>query len=79
MATLGDALAFCQWFQSGGLRDGYLTDDCEILPILDKDFNKVEMSERARNDGLRPFNLLVRQIPYAEISITTQPSGVVVF
>ncbi len=79
IATPHEARAFCAWFQEGGKKDGFLTNDHQVIPIFDIEFNHLGTSNRGHNQDLKPFQLLVRQIPYGEIRITTQPSGVEVY
>ncbi len=79
LAAPGEVLAFCKWCEDGAKKDGFLTDDHEILPVFDEEFDHQNLSERARNDNLKPFRLLVRQVPYGEISIKTDPPGVDVY
>jgi formylglycine-generating enzyme required for sulfatase activity len=79
LASEAEAQAFCKWFQVGGLSAGFLTEDHEVLPVLETSFENPGLSERARRDGLRPFRVLVRLIEYGEIVLTTQPPGVEVW
>ena len=74
-----DAAAFCRWFRSGGVREGYLTNDHEVLPLRETSFEDPGRSERARNEGLMPLRLQVRLIAYGEINIVTDPPGVEVY
>ncbi|NJM37061.1 MAG: SUMF1/EgtB/PvdO family nonheme iron enzyme [Akkermansiaceae bacterium] len=79
LAPTSEVIAFCKWFEEGAKKDGFLTDDHEILPVFDEEFNHSDLSERARNDHLKPFRLLARQVPYGEISIKTDPPGADVY
>jgi eukaryotic-like serine/threonine-protein kinase len=79
LAAPSEILAFCKWFEQGAKKYGFLTDDHEVLPLVDTKFNHPSLSEQVRNDGLKPFRLLVRQVPYGEISVTTNPPGVDVY
>ncbi|HEX7260930.1 MAG TPA: SUMF1/EgtB/PvdO family nonheme iron enzyme, partial [Luteolibacter sp.] len=71
--------AFCAWFQKAGIKAGYLTEDHEISPQVESSFEDPGLSERARKDGLKPFRLLVRQIDFGEITLTTDPPGVEIY
>lgn len=79
LCSQAEAEAFCRWFREGGVAEGYLTNDHEVLPQLEVSFEDPKLSERARNEGLRPFRLLVRQIAYGELSLVTDPPGVEVY
>lgn len=79
LCSQAHAEAFCEWFREGGVAEGYLTADHEVLSQVETSFENPKLSERARNEGLRPFRLLVRQIAYGEISLVTDPPGVEVY
>jgi serine/threonine protein kinase len=79
LASPKDATAFCEWFRAGAYKSGYLIDSHEVLPQLDSSFENPGLSARARKDGLKPFRLLVRQVTYGEITITTSPPGVEIY
>ncbi|MEX1048126.1 MAG: SUMF1/EgtB/PvdO family nonheme iron enzyme [Akkermansiaceae bacterium] len=73
------AEAFCRWFRDGGVREGYLTGDHEVLPLRESAFKDPGLSAQARRKGLTPLRLQVRQIAYGEINIVTDPPGVEVY
>lgn len=71
--------AYCEWFLKKGHDAGFLPDGYEVSPMLESTFENPALSEKARKGNMRPFRLLVRQIPYGEITITTDPAGVEVY
>ncbi len=74
-----EAAAFCDWFRDGGIKAGFLTDEHEVIPVMESSFENPALSERARNDSLKPFRVQVRQVAYGEITLTTDPPGVEVY
>lgn len=79
LTSTGEAQAFCWWLATSGMEAGFLTQNHESLPLMDLNFAADRMSERARKEGLRPFRVLVRPIPFARIVLTTEPTGADVF
>lgn len=79
LASPAEAAAFCDWFRQGGLKTGFLTEDHEVMAQMETSFANPGLSERARRDGLKPFRVIVRQINYGEITLTTHPTGVEVW
>jgi eukaryotic-like serine/threonine-protein kinase len=79
LTSTGEAQAFCWWLATSGMEAGFLTQNHESLPLMDLNFAADGMSERARKEGLRPFRVLVRPIPFARIVLTTEPAGADVF
>ncbi len=79
LTSTGEAQAFCWWLATSGMEAGFLTESHESLPLMDIAFSAAGMSERARKEGLRPFRVLVRPIPFARIVLTTEPAGADVF
>ncbi|MES2995858.1 MAG: SUMF1/EgtB/PvdO family nonheme iron enzyme [Verrucomicrobiota bacterium] len=73
------AIAFCEWNRQEEIKAGLLTEDEEILPLVDKGFTARGMSEAARKAELAPFRMQVRPIPYGEIVVDTTPNGAEVF
>jgi len=71
--------AYSAWFWRNGRDSGFLPEDYEVFPLQESGFENPGISEKARKAGFKPFRLLVRQIPFGEISITTEPSGVEVY
>lgn len=78
LAKPKDVTEYCAWFREGGY-PAYIPDDYEVTPIFDPTFVSEGLSGRAKNGVMKPFKLLVRQIPFGQISITTEPSGVEVY
>lgn len=79
LASSNEANAYCRWYRQAGIKAGFLTEDHEVVALQDSSFESPSLSPRARQDGLRPFRLLIRRIVYGEISITTDPPGVEVY
>lgn len=79
LTSKDQAEAYCEWFREGGLKTGFLTEDDEVLPRMESSFQDPGLTERARHDGLVPFRVVVRQVNYGEITLTTHPSGVEVW
>jgi len=79
LASADDANAFCNWFRNGGNRAGYLTEDHEVFAIRETSFDNPGLSERARQNDLKPFRIMVRQINYGAINLTSNPPGADVY
>ncbi len=75
LSTLEEAIAYCDWFRVGANRKGYFTEDHEALPLQNMDFQHPNLSDRARQQGLKPFNVIVREISYGGIQLTSNPPG----
>ena len=74
-----EATQFCKWFRTNGIKEGYLTEDHEVLPVLESSFDSPKMSDRARQAGLKPFRVKVRVIDFATIELTSNPPGAEVY
>ncbi len=74
-----ETAGYCEWFRQDGAEAGYLPDHFEVTPLVDREFTDAAMSGRSREQGLVPFRLLVRKIPYGDLTLTTDPSGVEVY
>ena len=70
---------FAAWLRESGIAAGYLTEDHEAVPVMDMAFDNPGMSVRAKHDGLKPFHILVRRIPYGSIELSTTPPGAEVY
>lgn len=79
LTSKGEAQAFCFWLATKGIEGGYLTEAYDVSPRIDGDFNDPAMSERARNEGLRPFRCWVQAINFATIRLDTEPGAAEVF
>lgn len=79
LTSEAEAHSFSKWFAKAGRKGGFLTNDHEVLPVVEGSFEHAEISERARNEGWKPFRVLVRPIPFGKVHLTTNPSGVDVF
>ncbi|MES2475381.1 MAG: SUMF1/EgtB/PvdO family nonheme iron enzyme [Verrucomicrobiota bacterium] len=71
--------AYCEWFRKNGADAGYIPEDFEVAALVDRNFKDAAMSARANTEGLRPFRLQVRKIPYGNLTLTTEPPGVEVY
>lgn len=79
MASRAEAAAYAEWFQQGGFKTGFLTEDHEVVPKMESSFDHPALSAEARQKGLKPFSLIVRQINFGEITVVTHPPGVEVW
>ncbi len=79
LASEAEAAAYAEWFQQGGLKTGFLTEDHEVVPKIESSFENPALSAEARQHGLRPFHIIVRQINFGEITLVTRPPGVEVW
>jgi serine/threonine protein kinase len=70
---------YCEWFRYDGADAGYIPEDFGVTPLAERGFRNKALSGRASKLGLRPFRLLVRKIPYGNLTLTTDPSGVEVY
>lgn len=73
-ATQAVATAYADWFGRLNRDQGHLTADFEALAILDRTRTGPDATH-----GLHPFRILVREIPFGMIEISSQPAGAVVF
>ncbi len=74
-----EAKAYCNWLLAGGIRAGYLTEDHEVVPLVEQAFESPDLSDHARRAGLKPFRVKVRLINYATIELTSNPPGAEVY
>jgi eukaryotic-like serine/threonine-protein kinase len=79
LASIDEANAFCAWFKNGGYKAGFLTDDHDVLPLIEPVGNPKILTPRALANQLNPFRIMVRQIVYGEVELTTDPTGVEVY
>ncbi|MEO8615379.1 MAG: SUMF1/EgtB/PvdO family nonheme iron enzyme [Luteolibacter sp.] len=79
LTSAEEANVFCNWMMAGGKRGGYLTEDHEVQSIRDTSFDNAGLSERARRDDLKPFRVMVREIDYGAINLTSNPPGADVY
>jgi len=74
VATEEAAQEYARWFARVNRREGYLTIDYEALAVPDRTIHTVHAA-----DGLYPFRVLVREIPFGTIEIASEPGGAEVF
>ncbi|MCX6867251.1 MAG: SUMF1/EgtB/PvdO family nonheme iron enzyme [Verrucomicrobia bacterium] len=79
LATADDTNAFCGWLRNGGILAGFLTENHEVLAQRDLTLENPGLSKRARRDDLRPFRVIIRQIVYGRILLTSSPPGAEVY
>jgi serine/threonine protein kinase len=79
LTSQGDAQAFCWWLATNGIEEGFLTERHQIEPRMIGSFDAPGISERARNEGLKPFRPFVSLIPFARVAVTTEPAGAEIF
>jgi serine/threonine protein kinase len=79
LTTTAAADAFCAWLRAGGIKKGYLTEDCEVSATRLENFDNPGMSERARRDNLSPFSVTVRKIISSSLLVSTKPPGAEVY
>lgn len=75
LVTEQQAQDYCRWQSQQALDEGYLNDDQYISPQMDMTFSSPAMSERAKNEKLRPFHCKVKNIAYAHIMVSSVPEG----
>ncbi|MBC8125934.1 MAG: PEGA domain-containing protein, partial [Gloeobacteraceae cyanobacterium ES-bin-144] len=66
---------FCSWLRNGGIKAGFLSEEYEVRPIRDAEFDKPEMTERFRLDDLIPFRVSIRKIVYGDLDLASNPAG----
>jgi serine/threonine protein kinase len=74
----GEAELFCRWHQRGAM-PSYLTADQEILPRVESSFDHPALTAEHRKKNLKPFRVIVRQVPYGSIQVLAEPDGVEVY
>ncbi|MEO0018636.1 MAG: hypothetical protein RLZZ522_1919, partial [Verrucomicrobiota bacterium] len=79
ICTPEEAGAFCKWLRTAAIAAGYLTEDHEVLPLMEPAIQGPEPSTRARQAGFQPFRVNVRLIDYASIELTSSPPGAEVY
>ena len=79
LAKEANAVLFCGWLRTNGIKAGFLTEDHEVTPQREISFEHPAMSEHARNNGLRPFRVMIRRIVYGGIQLTSQPPGAEIY
>ena len=77
--SVASAELYCGWLRAGAFRAGYLTEDHEMVPVMESAFDSPDLSERARRAGVKPFRVRVRLINYASIELTSEPPGADVY
>jgi hypothetical protein len=79
LATAAAAELFCGWLRTSGIKAGFLTEDHEVTPLREMTFENPGLGERARNEELRPFRVMVRRIAYGRLQVASDPPGAEVY
>ena len=79
LATAAASELFCGWLRTSGIKAGFLTEDHEVTPLREMTFENPGLSERARNEELRPFRVKVRRIAYGRLQVASDPPGAEVY
>jgi serine/threonine protein kinase/formylglycine-generating enzyme required for sulfatase activity len=78
VTSASEAELFCRWLQRGAT-PSHLTTDQEILPRIESMFEHPALTDEIRQKNLKPFRVIVRQVPYGSIQVVAQPAGVEVY
>lgn len=79
LASQASAVEFCRWFHATAVKAGYLSPSFEARPEIERTFEHPAMSERARNEGLRPFRIVVRRFEAGSLRLASKPPGADVY
>lgn len=79
LASQPEIIAFIDWVRAGGIREGFLTADNELLARVEQSFNDPALSERARRENLKPFRIVVREYTYGGVQLVSKPPGADVY
>ncbi|MFK7852204.1 MAG: SUMF1/EgtB/PvdO family nonheme iron enzyme [Akkermansiaceae bacterium] len=79
LAQQPDIIAFTDWMRSNGIRQGYLTQDNEVVAQVERSFEHPKLSKRAKRENLRPFRIVVGEYTYGGVQLTTEPRGAEVY
>lgn len=79
LASPPEIIAFTDWVRTGGIHEGFLTQDHEVTAEIERSFENPELSERARREKLLPFRILVREYAYGGIQLVSDPPGAEVY
>lgn len=66
---------YCRWQTVQAIDGGYLNDAQFISPKIDEGFSSPQMTEKAKKEKFRPFQSLVKNIPFAHMTIHSIPEG----
>ena len=75
LASDGVAADFANWLHEGGVKAGFFTEHNEVRAVREISFENPAMTQHSRERGLRPFRIMVREIVYGTIHLTTHPPG----
>ena len=72
------AAAYCQWQSKKALDEGYLNEVQYVSPLVATNFNPPSLTQRSIKEELRPFQCLVKNIPFARLEVYSVPEGAIV-
>ncbi|MCP5536588.1 MAG: SUMF1/EgtB/PvdO family nonheme iron enzyme [Akkermansiaceae bacterium] len=72
------AMDYCEWQSKKALDEGYLNEIQYISPQIANHFDSPGMSPLAKKENLRPFQCLVKDIPFAHLEVHSEPDGAIV-
>lgn len=70
-----EAQKYCDWLAQECIKEGYLTEDYRMKPLLNKNCKIVDAPIWAKREGLLPFSCIVERIPYASLSLKLNVDG----
>ncbi|MBC7979624.1 MAG: SUMF1/EgtB/PvdO family nonheme iron enzyme [Armatimonadetes bacterium] len=79
LAPQPEIIAFCDWLRGGGIKNGFLTQDSEVVAAVEQSFDDPALSERARRESLKPFQIIVREYSYGGVQLGSLPPGAQVY
>ncbi len=79
LSSQPEMIAFSDWVRTGGIRDGFLTQDHEVTATTERSFEDPNLSDRARLERLLPFRIRVREFSYGGIQLVSEPLGAEVY
>ena len=77
MVTPEQAEEYCRWQTERASEEGYLTDIQYISPLMDDGFTSPIMRPSTKKKGLKPFQSVVKNIPFAHLKVTTTPEAAI--
>ncbi|WP_411826503.1 SUMF1/EgtB/PvdO family nonheme iron enzyme [Luteolibacter sp. AS25] len=79
LAQRPDIIAFTDWIRTGGIRNGFLTEDNQVFGQIDQSFKSPNLSPNAQKQNLKPFRIGIREYRYGGVQLTSEPPGADVF
>ena len=78
-ATRDAADDYAQWLTRVNRKSGYLTPDYEALARLEERFEHPALGPNGDPAPLRPFRMLIREVPFGTLEVVSEPAGADVF